>query len=153
VDFKYYKENVYENMRIKGLYELKVTPIEFIFNANFTLIPTQSAWTTLTLDEFNETIKDQLSLFVLDRFCNEISSDLWKYSGSRYTYEHNLEIKRWKANMNHSLGLDLYFINKKSTTDNKEIQVFYQDVCQTLSKIPPFQSNDLVIVRSSRKNE
>lgn len=143
-DFKNLKLKTYETVKIRGMYEWRMKPVELIFNVSFSLIPKNPQQNSF---DFQKELKKQLSLFAIDRHCKALSNKEWKFDGSRYTYDH--DILSIKPDLDKcSLGLDLYFIQQDA---NSNIKDFYEQTCEQISRFPIFKSSELVDIRPHRK--
>lgn len=145
-DFKNLKSVSFDNVKIRGMYESKLKPLEIIVNVNFSLIPKSTVSDIL---EFKKTLVNKLGLFTIDRHCKTITVDGWKYDGSRYTYEHNIDHVKPNAKTFSSFGIDLYFVQKDKKQD---IKSFYKRVCEEISRLEPFQTDGFVTIRANRKS-
>jgi len=143
-DFKNLGTVSFENVKIKGLYEWQIKPVELIANVTFSIVPT-----TLTEkpNDFHLNLKQQLSLFSVDRAIKSLNVKGWKYDGSRYTYSHDYtQVKLERVS---SLGIDLYFIR---TDESEDIETFYQSISKQISELEIFKSSEHFIIRPNRKN-
>jgi len=145
-DFKNFETSFFENIKIKGMYELQIKPLELIVNISFSVIPT-----TFSLNEnsanFHIELKRVLSLFAIDKAIKTLQFN-WQYDGSRYTYGHDYSQVRLK-NCVSSLGIDLYFIQ---TDETENIEAFYKTISQKIAELDVFKSSKYFVIRPNRKN-
>ena len=145
-DFKNLKSKNYGTIKLKGLYEHKLRPIELILNISFSVIPTKKSLKNLSKEEFSNKLKKRISLINIEKSCFKLNTN-WKFDGARFTYEHNLECIKLKKNCISSLGIDLYYIQKNTKSD---IHKFYNEICEKISKIKPFRSTNYFLLRQDR---
>jgi hypothetical protein len=147
MEFKNLKTETFENVKIKGMYESKLKPIQLILNVSFSLIPIKGV---IPCEEFKKHLKKKLSLFAIDRSCKELLQSNWSYDGSRFTYEHDLNSVKLDSKQICSLGVDLNFIQINTNASVKE---FYKIICPEIAKIKSFKTEDFITIQSNRKNK
>jgi len=147
-DFKNFKTKQFDRVKIKGMFEKNLEPAELIVNAAFSIVPTQDALDRVDTEGFQEKLKEQLSLFAVDRLFRGRAFEGWEYDGSRYTYGHDYSQVKLKEQVS-SLGLDFYFIRTDKT---RNIEEFFEEASKLISELGCFGSNDLFEVRPGRKH-
>jgi hypothetical protein len=146
MEFKNLKTEVFDNVKIKGMYESKLKPLQLILNVSFSLAPIKGV---LSGEEFKKQLRKKLSLFAIDKNCKELQLQNWSYDGSRFTYEHDLNSVKLDSKQICSLGVDLNFVQTNSNTTVKE---FYKLICPEVAKIKPFKTEDFITIQPNRKN-
>jgi len=146
MEFKNLKTETFDNVKIKGMYESKLKPLQLILNVSFSLIPVKGA---ISCEEFKKLLRKKLSLFAIDKNCKEIQLTNWFYEGSRFTYEHDLSSVKLDSKQTCSLGVDLNFIQ---TDNDASIKEFYKLICPEIAKIQPFKTEDFITIKPNRKN-
>jgi len=152
-DFKLLKTQLFNNVKIKGFFEHKVTPIEFFFNVSFSILPTPKA-RKLSVVEFTKCAKDNLSCRSIDCLCSQAVNTgkiklpkQWKYDGSRYTFDHSIDSLK-PTTQNSSFGIDMIFCIY--TNDINSIKENYTILSKNISYLPSFQSSKYFIFRAMR---
>ncbi len=145
-NFKNLKSKNYGTIKLKGLYEYKLYPIELILNISFSIIPTKKSLKNLSTEEFSNKIKKKISLINIEKYFYKLKTN-WKFDGARFTYDHNLNCIKLRKNCISPLGIDLYYIQKSTKSDIKE---FYDEICEKISKIKIFKSTNYFLLRQDR---
>ena len=145
MEFKNLKTETFENVKIKGMYESKLKPIQLIVNVSFSLTPIKNA---IPCEEFKKQLRNKLSLFSIDKNCKELQLINWFYDGSRFTYEHDLNSVKLDSKQICSLGVDLNFIQTNRKASVKE---FYKLICPAIAQINPFKTENFITIRPNRK--
>lgn len=147
-DFKTFSTLNFDNVKIKGMYEWQMKPIELIINVTFSVVPTPFSLNE-GVENFSSELKNQLSLFAIDRAVKSSGmAKSWKYDGSRYTYGHDYSQVRIEERVS-SLGVDLYFIQ---TDRDSQVEDFFTAIVQEVAGLMPFKSTEYFVIRPNRKN-
>jgi hypothetical protein len=145
-DFRNLDATRFDNVKIRGMYEWEMKPLELIVNVTFSVLcqPVDA-----TNDWWSDKLKEKFSLFAVDRSLRTLQIPTgWKYDGSRYTYGHDFTQVRFIGNAT-SLGLDFYFIQ---TNKSMNIEDFYETIAPMIAGLEVFQTTNSFVVRPNRKD-
>ena len=144
-DFKNFKNDCFENIKVKGMFEWRIKPIELIVNVTFSVIPILNGFNQ---EQFSRELGHRLSLGSIDKAIKSLPPKGWHYDGSRYTYGHDFSEVRLEDHVS-SLGLDLYFIQQDKTHC---VEDFYSTISQQIAELKNFKSSEHFVIRPSREH-
>jgi hypothetical protein len=157
--FKVYKTVSFKDMKITGMYEQGIKPVEFIANISFSIAPTEFALKNNEPSDFKFELKNKLSLFKIDKYIKSIPLQGWIYDGSRYTFGHDYSNICLSEQVS-SLGIDLYFIQEDRTIspifsrdETKKIDVFQKEIVKKISDLKMFSSSLFEIFANRKRHE
>jgi hypothetical protein len=153
MEFKNLRKEIFENVKLKGMYEHKPDQVQLIIEASFSVIPNTEV--EISPEDFQKKLRKKLSLFAIDRSCKELKLVNWFYEGSRFTYDHDLSSISLQAKQVCSLGIDMNFIQngkiQSRKLKNHKVTQFYKEICPEIAKLQPFKTEDFITIRPNRK--
>lgn len=142
--FKNLAKKQFNCVKMQGMYELNIKPVELILTVTFSTAPTEASL-KISKSEFENRLKRKLSLVAIENAVHQLNLESVKFEGARFTFEHDWTQVSQKSKLT-SLGIDLYFVTIKPVSSTE-----YASMCEKISLIQPFQSDELLNLCSNKK--
>ena len=148
----------YKNVKLIGLFEKNVEPIEVIINASFFILPAKELHEEITIYDYRSYIKNnKFGYKVLKKEIDKLNfgNINWKidnYCGINYTYNHSIDDLNFNEK-NTSMGIDFLFITEHKKSDiyeYKKLKKEYLIAANCIGNLSNFLSDSFVIIKPSK---
>lgn len=152
-NFKVLKSLKFKNIKIRGMYEHKLFPVELIFNVSFSITPTPIAKKEFDSNSnLIQVVKDKISSFSIIRNLRTVHlPNNWKFDfpvAVRYTYEHDYDIVKFGNKS--CIGIDITTTILNPKLQKNDLYVNYVSISQDIASFNNFCTDKYFVIYPGR---